>query len=67
MHLPSDSSHRRHRPAVPENRVKDLIWAADLLRVLQNNLRVLVIGDGPLFALLEEYARLASDLEHIHF
>ncbi len=52
---------------IPENRVKDLIWAADLLRVLHNNLRLLVIGDGPLRAQLEEYARLASDLEHIHF
>ncbi len=52
---------------VPEKRVKDLIWAADLLRVLYDNLRVLVIGDGPLRAQLEEYARLASDLVHIHF
>jgi glycosyltransferase involved in cell wall biosynthesis len=51
----------------PENRAKDLIWAADLLRVLHDNLRVLVIGDGPLRSPLEEYARLASDLEHIHF
>ena len=52
---------------VPENRAKDLIWAADLLRVLHDNLRVLVIGDGPLRSPLEEYARLASDLEHIQF
>jgi glycosyltransferase involved in cell wall biosynthesis len=52
---------------VPENRTKDLIWAADLLRVLHDNLRVLVVGDGPLRAPLEEYARLASDLEHIRF
>jgi glycosyltransferase involved in cell wall biosynthesis len=51
----------------PENRTKDLIWAADLLRVLHDNLRVLVIGDGPLWSPLEEYARLASDLEHIQF
>jgi glycosyltransferase involved in cell wall biosynthesis len=51
----------------PENRTKDLIWAADLLRVLHDNLRVLVIGDGPLRSPLEEYARLASDLEHIQF
>jgi glycosyltransferase involved in cell wall biosynthesis len=51
----------------PENRAKDLIWAADLLRVLHDNLRVLLIGDGPLRAPLEEYARLASDLEHIRF
>lgn len=52
---------------VPENRVKDLIWAADLLRVLHNNLRLLVVGDGPMRSQLEEYARLASDLDHIRF
>jgi glycosyltransferase involved in cell wall biosynthesis len=52
---------------VAEKRVKDLIWAADLLRVLHDNLRLLVIGDGPLRTQLEQYARLASDLEHIRF
>lgn len=52
---------------VPEKRVQDLIWAADLLRVLHDNLRVLIIGDGPLRGQLEEYARLASDLQHIRF
>jgi glycosyltransferase involved in cell wall biosynthesis len=52
---------------VPEKRVKDLIWAADLLRVLHNNLRLVVIGDGPLRPQLEQYARLASDLDHIRF
>jgi len=52
---------------VPETRVKDLIWAADLLRVLHDNLRVLIVGDGPMRTQLEEYARLASDLEHIRF
>lgn len=52
---------------VHENRVKDLIWAADLLRVLHDNLRVLIIGDGPLREQLERYARMASDLDHIRF
>ena len=52
---------------VPEKRVRGLVWAADLLRVLHDNLRVLIIGDGPLRAQLERYARLASDLEHIQF
>jgi glycosyltransferase involved in cell wall biosynthesis len=51
----------------PEKRVRDLIWAADLLRVLHDNLRLLVIGDGPLRDSLTQYARLASDLEHIQF
>jgi glycosyltransferase involved in cell wall biosynthesis len=52
---------------VPEKRVKDLIWAADLLRVLHDNLRLFVIGDGPLRTQLVQYARLASDLDHIQF
>jgi glycosyltransferase involved in cell wall biosynthesis len=52
---------------VPEKRVKDLIWAADLLRVLHDNLRLLIIGDGPLRTSLQQYARMASDLEHVQF
>ena len=47
--------------------MKDLIWAADLLRVLHDNLRLLVIGDGPERSTLERFARLASDLDHIRF
>jgi glycosyltransferase involved in cell wall biosynthesis len=52
---------------LPEKRLQDLIWAADLLRVLHNNLRLLIIGDGPERRQLERYARLASDLDHIQF
>ena len=52
---------------VPDKRVQDLIWAADLLRVLHDNLRMLILGDGPLRTPLEQYARLASDLDHIRF
>jgi glycosyltransferase involved in cell wall biosynthesis len=52
---------------VPDKRVKDLIWAADLLRVLHENFRLLVIGDGPERQQLERFARLASDLECIRF
>jgi glycosyltransferase involved in cell wall biosynthesis len=35
--------------------------------VLHNNLRLLIIGDGPERATLERFARLASDLDHIRF
>jgi glycosyltransferase involved in cell wall biosynthesis len=52
---------------VPQKRVKDLIWAADLLRVLHDNLRLLVIGQGPERSTLERFACLASDLDHIRF
>jgi glycosyltransferase involved in cell wall biosynthesis len=51
----------------PQKRVKDLIWAADLVRVLHDNIRLVIIGDGPERASLEEFARGASDLEHIRF
>jgi glycosyltransferase involved in cell wall biosynthesis len=51
----------------PQKRVKDLIWAADLVRVLHDNIRLLIIGDGPERASLEEFACGASDLEHIRF
>ena len=51
----------------PQKRTTDLIWAADLIRVLHDNMRVLVIGDGPQRPQLERFARLASDLEHIRF
>jgi glycosyltransferase involved in cell wall biosynthesis len=49
----------------PPKRVKDLIWAADLLRVLHDNLRMLIVGDGPERSALHQFARLASDLNHI--
>jgi glycosyltransferase involved in cell wall biosynthesis len=51
----------------PRRRTTDLIWAADLLRVLHDNMRLLVIGDGPERPQLERFARLASDLDHIRF
>jgi glycosyltransferase involved in cell wall biosynthesis len=68
LHLPPNArligviGHLTH-----ENRVKDLIWAADLLRVLHDNLRLLIIGDGPQRDALVRYARMASDLDHIRF
>lgn len=68
LDLPSDARLvgvvGRH---VPEKRTTDLIWAADLLRVLHNNMRLLVIGDGTERPQLERFARLASDLNHIRF
>ena len=31
----------------PQKRVKDAIWAADLLKVIRDDVHLLVIGDGP--------------------
>lgn len=52
---------------VPRNRIKELIWAADMVRVLHDNMRMLIIGAGPQRDDLVRFARLASDLEHIRF
>lgn len=48
-------------------RVKELLWCADLMRVLRDETRVLVAGTGPQAPALVRFARLASDLEHIRF
>ncbi|QDU91783.1 hypothetical protein Pla175_52140 [Pirellulimonas nuda] len=48
-------------------RVTELLWAADLLRVVCDEVRVLVLGAGPCRRDLIRFARLACDLEHIRF
>jgi glycosyltransferase involved in cell wall biosynthesis len=44
-------------PLLPAKRLKDLIWATDLLRVFYRDIRLLVIGDGPQRWRLQRYAR----------
>ena len=39
----------------PQKRVKDAIWAADLLKVIRGDVYLLVIGDGPHRARLETF------------
>ncbi len=39
----------------PQKRVKDLIWASELLHLVQPNARLLVFGDGPLRRRLERF------------
>jgi glycosyltransferase involved in cell wall biosynthesis len=51
----------------PQKRLKDLIWATDLLHVIRNDAHLLVIGDGPQRALLERYARQCHIADHVHF
>jgi glycosyltransferase involved in cell wall biosynthesis len=40
----------------PQKRVKDLIWAADLLKSTRDDAHLLIIGDGPQRWRLERYA-----------
>ncbi|MEM6328998.1 MAG: glycosyltransferase [Planctomycetota bacterium] len=52
---------------LPRKRVKEMIWVADLLRVVRDETRLVVIGGGPELPVLQRFARLASTAEHIRF
>lgn len=51
----------------PQKRVKDLIWAADLLKCVRDDVHLLVIGDGPQRWRLEQFCRQCEITEHVHF
>lgn len=54
-------------PLVAERNWKELIWAADMVRVIEPRLRLLVIGTGPQQTSLMEFARTAAVPENICF
>jgi glycosyltransferase involved in cell wall biosynthesis len=51
----------------PQKRVKDLVWGAELLRVARDDVRVLILGDGPQRWRLERYARQVGSASIIRF
>jgi glycosyltransferase involved in cell wall biosynthesis len=51
----------------PQKRVKDLIWSADLLKVVRDDVHLLVIGEGPQRARLERYRDLVQIRDRVHF
>jgi glycosyltransferase involved in cell wall biosynthesis len=51
----------------PQKRLKDLIWAADLLKVIRDDVHLLVIGDGPHRARLERFRRQVEIEDRVHF
>lgn len=51
----------------PQKRIKDLIWAMDLLKCVRNDTHLLLIGDGPQRKLLEDYQRKVEITDHVHF
>jgi glycosyltransferase involved in cell wall biosynthesis len=51
----------------PQKRVKDLIWAADLLKVIRDDVHVLIIGDGPQRQRLERYREVVRITDRVHF
>jgi glycosyltransferase involved in cell wall biosynthesis len=51
----------------PQKRVKDLIWAADLLKSARDGVHLLIIGDGPLRPSLERYRDQSQIQDQVHF
>lgn len=51
----------------PQKRVKDLIWAADLLKSIRDDAHLVIVGDGPQRARLERYRRQNEITDRVHF
>jgi glycosyltransferase involved in cell wall biosynthesis len=51
----------------PQKRLKDLIWAADLLKCVRDDVHLLVIGDGPQRWRLQHYRDQVEIGDRVHF
>lgn len=51
----------------PQKRVKDAIWAVDLLKVIRDNVHLLVIGDGPQRDRLRRFRDQCHIRDKVHF
>ena len=52
---------------VPANRFKDLIWTADLLKIVYPNVHLLIMGDGPQRWRLERFRQQVQIADRVHF
>lgn len=51
----------------PQKGIRDVIWATDHLKVIRNDVHLLILGDGPLRSTLEKYTRQIEVDDHVHF
>jgi glycosyltransferase involved in cell wall biosynthesis len=51
----------------PQKRVKDAIWATDLLKVVRDDVHLLIIGDGPQRNRLRRYRDQVEIRDKVHF
>lgn len=51
----------------PQKRVKDAIWAADLLKVIRDDVHLLVIGDGPQCDRMRRFRDQCVIRDKVHF
>jgi glycosyltransferase involved in cell wall biosynthesis len=54
-------------PLVPRSRIKDLIWATDLLTCIRNDFHFFIFGRGSQRERLERFAAQTEAKAHIHF
>lgn len=52
---------------VPDRRLKDLIWAADLLQIVHPDFRLVILGEGPQRARLEKFREQTHTTTRVHF
>jgi glycosyltransferase involved in cell wall biosynthesis len=52
---------------VPDQRIKDVIWAADLLKCIRSDVHVLLVGDGPQRERLQRYRSQVRVDDQVHF
>ena len=53
-------------PLVPESRLKDLIWTVDLLKVLYNDVHLVIVGQGPQRSRLQRFCRQTDVADRVH-
>ena len=51
----------------PQKKIGDLIWAADLLKVVLDDVHLLIIGDGPLRRRLQRFRHKVRIEDKVHF
>ena len=51
----------------PQKRMKDAIWATDLLKCIRDDVHLLIIGDGPQRKLLEQFRAKVEIEDRVHF
>jgi glycosyltransferase involved in cell wall biosynthesis len=51
----------------PQKRIKDAIWAADLLKVIRDDVHLLIVGDGPHRDGLQKFRDQAQIRDRVHF
>jgi glycosyltransferase involved in cell wall biosynthesis len=66
--LPKDSVIvGTYAPLVPATRLKDLIWAIDLITCIRDDVQLLIMGQGGQLDRLRRFSRCTAADSHIHF